>query len=139
MDVRVCKRCKSMFQHVSGPDICFKCRQKEEDMFQVVKEYLRKNPGASMNIVSQETEVSIATIEGFLRQGRLEVSPGSPISLACERCGAKILSGRTCSKCNASLLGELSGAARQMTKELAPKSEEKKVEKMRFLRSDRIK
>ncbi len=139
MDVRVCKRCKKMFQHVTGPDVCPKCKQKEEEMFQVVKEYLRKNPGASMNTVSQETEVPVSLIESFLRQGRLEVTADSPIRLSCETCGENILTGRFCSKCSASLMGDLSSAAKQMTRAQAPKTEEKKAEKMRFLRSDRIK
>lgn len=138
MDVRVCKRCKKMFQHISGPDICPKCKQNEEELFQIVKAYLRKNPGAAMHEVSQETEVSISLIESFLRQGRLEVSPNSPIALSCETCGVKILTGRFCSKCHSSLVGDLSNTSKKMSEELSAKKTEKS-EKMRFLKSDRIK
>jgi len=115
MDVRVCKRCNKMFQYVAGNIVCPKCKQKEEEIFQVVKEYLRKNPGAGMNVVSEATEVSIALIESFLRQGRLEVSANSAITLTCESCGSKIFTGRFCSKCSSNLVGELTGAAKQMT------------------------
>ena len=140
MDVRVCKRCKKIFQHISGPQVCPKCKEKEEELFQVVKEYLRKNPGAAMHVVSEETEVPVSLIESFLRQGRLEVSPGSAISLTCENCNVAIYTGRLCSKCNASLIGELSGASKQMTaNKLTEDLEKKKTEKMRFLQSDKIK
>lgn len=140
MDVRVCKRCKKMFQHVSGPNICPKCKQKEEDMFQTVKEYLRKNPGAAMSTVSEDTEVPISLIEGFLRQGRLEVTPDSPIALSCETCGAKIYTGRFCAKCSSNLANDLAGAAKEMTREHEEKlPQNNQTEKMRFLRSDRIK
>jgi flagellar operon protein (TIGR03826 family) len=127
-----------MFQYITGPDICPKCKQNEEELFQIVKAYLRKNPGAAMNEVSEETEVSISIIENFLKQGRLEVSPNSPIALSCESCGSKILTGRFCSKCHSNLVGELSNTSKKMTDELSAKKIEK-TEKMRFLRSDRIK
>jgi flagellar operon protein (TIGR03826 family) len=137
MEVRVCKRCKKMFQHISGPDICPKCKQNEEELFQIVKAYLRKNPGATMSEVSQETEVSISLIESFLKQGRLEVAPNSPIALGCEGCGTRILTGRFCSKCHASLVDDLADAAKDITK--SKDTANKSAEKMRFLKSDRIK
>ena len=136
MDVRVCKRCKKMFQHVSGPDICPKCKIKEEEMFQVVKDYLRKNPGASMSTVSEDTEIPVSLIESFLRQGRLEVTADSPIALTCETCGVKIYTGRFCARCNTNLANDLSDVAKQMTQ---ANNQPAPAEKMRFLRSDRIK
>ena len=138
MEVRTCRRCKKIFQYITGPQICPRCKQKEEEMFQVVKEYLRQNPGATMNIVSQETEVSVAIIEGFLRQGRLEVTSDSPIALSCESCGVRILTGRLCQKCNASLVGGLSSAAKEIETEKRALEEKRKGEKMRFLKSDQI-
>lgn len=139
MEVKTCRRCKKIFQYIAGAEICQKCRQKEEDMFQVVKDYLRKNPGASMNLVSEETEVPVTLIESFLRQGRLEVSPGSPISLTCETCGEKITTGRYCIRCSNQLANELSGAAKEMSNRNLKTLEESTREKMRFLKSDRIK
>jgi hypothetical protein len=123
--------------------VCPKCKQKEEEMFQVVKEYLRKNPGAAMSIVSEETEVPVSLIESFLRQGRLEVTADSPIALTCEGCGTKIFTGRFCTKCHSGLVNELSGAAKQITDahklDAAHDGKTDKTEKMRFLKSDRIK
>ena len=139
MEVKVCKNCKSLFQYITGTQICPKCKKLEEEMFQSVKEYLRQNPGESMNIVSEETKVSVSLIEKFLRQGRLEVSPDSQIALTCEMCGRKITTGRFCSGCKGELKQELS----QVRKEIigAKKEEENKQDtaKMRFLHSNRIK
>ena len=136
MDVRLCRRCKKMFQYISGPEVCPKCKQKEEEMFEAVKEYLRNNPGASMTIISDETGVPVSLIESFLRQGRLEVTGDSPIALTCETCGTKIYTGRFCMKCSSSMADKFSDAAKQMTqvnKQAEPSN------KMRFLKSDRIK
>ncbi len=139
MEVRVCKNCKSMFQYITGPQICPKCKRLEEDMFQRVKLYLKENPGESMNIVSEETKVSVALIEKFLRQGRLEVTPDSEITLTCEMCGKKITTGRFCAACKGEIKHGLSEARKEM---MSKKKEEDKKDanaRMRFLQSDKIK
>lgn len=140
MDVRTCKRCKKIFQHVAGPSICPRCKEKEEEMFQTVKTYLRENPGATISVISEETQVPVQLIDSFLRQGRLEVTPDSAIALSCEGCGTRIYTGRFCSKCHSGLIGDLAGAAKEITASRQPQQETKKQgEKMRFLKSDRIK
>ena len=139
MEVKACKNCKSLFQYITGPQICSKCKTVEEEMFQRVKEYLRENPGESMNIVSEETEVSVSLIEKFLRQGRLEVTPDSQITLTCEMCGKRITTGRFCAACKGEIKHGLSEARKEI---IGKKKEEEKKEvsaKMRFLESDKIK
>ncbi len=139
MDVKVCKNCKKIFQYIAGPEICPRCKQLEEDMFQKVKTYLRENPGESMHVVSEETEVSVALIEKFLRQGRLEVSPDSPITLTCEMCGRKITSGRFCSNCKGELTNHLNEAKKALSAQKSEKTSAADArEKMRFLKSDSI-
>ena len=136
MEVKVCKHCKKMFQYITGPVICPRCKQIEEEQFQKVKEYLRENPGAAMNVVSEETQVSVKLIQSFLRQGRLQIAPGSPISLVCEKCGAPILTGKYCNQCKNELVNQLSAVAHDIQASNA--SHEEAKEKMRFLKSDRI-
>ena len=139
MEVKVCKNCKKLFQYVVGPEICPNCKQLEEDLFQKVKAYLRENPGASMHIVSEETEVSVSLIEKFLRQGRLEVSPDSQIALSCEMCGKKITSGRFCNSCKGELTNGLNEAKRTLAASKQDKAPTDEKDKMRFLKSDNIK
>lgn len=116
MDVKTCKRCKKLFQYVTGPAVCPRCKEVEEQQFQRVKEYLIENPGASLNVVNEETGVSVQLIQYFLKQGRLQVAPGSPISLECEKCGKPITTGRYCKACQGQLYQELVGAAHDIQK-----------------------
>ncbi len=139
MDVRTCRRCKKLYQHISGPEICPRCKRKEEEMFQVVKEYLRENPGATMQEVSEETEVPMYLIESFLRAGRLQVAPNSPIALACEMCGARILTGRFCNKCSNTLVNNFNEVAKGFKKDNTSYVKDDNKNKMRFLNQDRIK
>ena len=125
-----------MFQYVSGPSVCPKCRKLEEEMFQKVKDYLRKNPGAEMHRIAEETEVSVALIEKFLRQGRLEVTADSPIRLSCERCGVEITSGRMCAKCQNEIQGEINEVRKELTPEKKEEKKETSGEKMRFLKTE---
>ena len=129
MDVRVCHGCKKVFQYIVGPTLCPRCRQKEEEMFQIVKDYLRENPGANMYEVSQATSVSAALIEKFLREGRLQVSPDSPIALACEKCGRRISTGRLCSECKK----EINNTLNDMKKNLVKAKEDDSSARMRYL------
>lgn len=134
MDVKVCKVCKKMFQYIAGAEICPNCRRKEEELFQKVKDYLRENPGADMIEVNEATEVSVSLIEKFLREGRLQVSADSPIALACERCGRRIMTGRLCIECKKQIAGDLD----EMKKSLAETyRNDNRGAKMRYLTSDK--
>lgn len=137
MEVKVCRSCRKMFQYIAGPEICPNCKQAEEEMFQEVKEYLRKHPGANMYEVNQETGVSATLIEKFLRQGRLQVASDSPMALTCERCGKRISTGRYCHECK----NEISSGIDEAKKKLVnpDKSSSDAGPKMRYLQSDKIK
>lgn len=130
MEVRVCKVCKKMFQYITGPEICPTCRKKEEEYFQLVKEYLREHPGADMVEVNDKTGVSISLIEKFLRAGRLQVTADSPIALTCERCGRKIFTGRLCSECKNQITSELNQIKESLIKDT---KEDNKDARMRYL------
>lgn len=121
MEVKVCKGCKRLFQYITGPELCPKCKQTEEEYFQKVKAYLKKNPGATLMTVSKETGVSTVLIESFLRSGRLEVAPESPIHMGCERCGCQIRTGRYCTNCTNELTSELKEAGKILTKQSTKK------------------
>ncbi len=103
MNVRNCAKCGKIFQYVAGPPICPRCREKEEQDFQIVKEYIIENPKSNMIDVSNETGISARLIEKFIKDGRLMLSEDSPIFLKCEKCGAEIKTGRFCSGCSRNL------------------------------------
>jgi flagellar operon protein (TIGR03826 family) len=134
MNVRNCRKCGRIFNYVTGPHICPACREKQEQDFQRVKEYIRENKGATVTQVSEECEVDVAQIHQWLREERLELSEGSGIVLQCESCGAPISSGRYCDKCRHDLSKGLSDSVKPI-KAAAPvqDSAKKDSDRMRFL------
>jgi flagellar operon protein (TIGR03826 family) len=140
MEVKSCKRCGKLFQYVTGKTVCPDCKKREEELFQIVKDYLREHPGAIIKEVSEETGASIPMIEGFLKAGRLQVSEDSPMSILCEKCGTKIKTGRFCNSCTHEIASQIQGEARDMKQEQVSKlNVNKEKERMRFLDSTRIK
>lgn len=131
MDVRNCRSCGRLFNYLSGPPICQACREKLEDKFQQVKEYLRENPNSSIQVVSDDNEVSVAQIRQWVREERLTFSDDSPIGLPCESCGKTIKTGRFCEECKAKMKNELNSLKPRVI-EARPKVFHDK-DKMRFL------
>ena len=99
MDIKKCPICKKIFSPIGGSLICKDCIRAEEENFIRVRDYLRENRGADINLVSEETGVSTKKILKYLREGRLEVSDGMEDFLKCEKCGVSIRSGQYCRSC----------------------------------------
>ena len=99
MNVRNCRNCGCIFNYVTGPVICPACREKLEEKFQEVKEYIRDNKGAGIPEVAEACDVEVAQIRQWLREGRLELTEDAQMYLSCETCGKPIRSGRFCEKC----------------------------------------
>lgn len=137
MDIKTCRRCNGLFHHIVGPQLCEKCKRKDEEDFIRVKEYLYENPGASMNTVCDELDVTVRQIKQYLREGRLTVSADSPIGLECERCDTRILTGRFCDSCRADMSNQFATTAKGMKKDIS-KDNKGGANKMRFLDSDTI-
>lgn len=107
MDVRNCKDCGRLFNYVSGPRLCGACRQKLEEKFGEVKEYIRDNPSASISQISEEMNVSTQQIRQWIREERLIFSEDSVVTIDCEKCGAQIRTGRYCEKCKSQMAHNL--------------------------------
>ena len=139
MEVKSCRRCNALFHHVVGPPLCQKCLKKDEEDFQRVKEYLYDNPGAAMATVCEVLDVSVRQIKQYLREGRLTVSADSPIGLDCERCNARITTGKYCDKCIAEMSNQFSSTARGMQKVQAQSTKKDSGSKMRYLSPKSVK
>ncbi|MGF7184478.1 flagellar operon protein (TIGR03826 family) [Desulfitispora alkaliphila] len=108
MSVKNCPQCGRIFMYTTR-NLCPRCIEEDEENYLKVKEYLWENPGANIAVVSEETGVSEKKIISYLREGRLELSKNSSgIVLYCERCDAKIFTGRFCDKCAKDLKSGLS-------------------------------
>lgn len=134
MNVRNCKKCGTLFNYISGPPICLACKEKMEDVFQVVKKFVRQNPHANLQTVAEECEVEVSQIKQWIREERLEFAEDSAIMLPCENCGAMIRSGRFCEHCKNTMVKNLD-SVRSKPKMLEPEKPKKKdsSNKMRFL------
>ncbi len=135
MNVRNCKKCGKIFNYISGIPICQGCREKNEEIFQVVKKYIRENPRADIREVSMECEVETGQIQQWIREERLEFTEDSPIKLPCENCGAMIRAGKYCEKCKVNMAKNLSSVIEKpkMSVTTAPKKQVDHSSKMRFL------
>lgn len=135
MDVRNCRQCGRLFNYIGGPQVCPACKDKLEDKFQEVKEFIRDNPRASIQEVSEENDVSVQQIRQWVREERLEFSADSPVGIECEKCGASIRTGRFCEACK----NNVADAFRQSIAppppkvDLSAKKKDKDKEHMRFL------
>lgn len=119
-DIRNCKRCGRIFNYIGGIQFCPACRDKDEEDYKRVKEYLYENPKASVSQVSMDLDISVEQIKRYLRDGRLEiVDEAGNLFLECEACGKAIRSGRFCTDCERTLSRDLSTAAEEIKHKLS--------------------
>ena len=116
-EIKNCKRCRKIIMYSVGPQLCEDCKQLEEEEFKKVRKFVRDYPGATIQEVSEATEVSQNTIHKYLKEGLLEVAENSPIAIQCENCGARIRSGRFCAQCSATLARDMMNAGRTLVKD----------------------
>ena len=134
MEVRNCRGCGRLFNYMHGQQLCPACLAELEDKFQKVKEFLREYPKAPLNEIAEQNDVSVKQIKQWVREERLTFTEESQITLECDMCGGKVLTGRFCVKCRSNLHNELSGVMRRPA---APKKEPKEgggtKDRMRYL------
>ncbi|MDE5825458.1 MAG: flagellar protein [Lachnospiraceae bacterium] len=134
MNVRNCRKCGKLFNHIAGMPICPACKDKLEEKFQEVKKYIRENRMADIKEVAEECEVEPAQIQQWIREERLEFTADSPVKIPCENCGAMIRSGKYCEKCKREMTNNLSSVMEKPKAVLAePKKPQSTGNKMRFL------
>ena len=133
MDVRNCRTCGRLFNYLGGPNICPSCREEMETKFQNVKEYIRNNPRASMQEISDENEVSTNQLRQWIREERLQFTDDSPIGIDCEICGATIKTGKYCDACKNNTANALAKSIEKEQLPEPPKPKQKRENAMRFL------
>ena len=120
-EIRNCKQCGRIFQYNGMSKICSRCRKKDDDEYQVVKEYVYDNRGATITEISEETGVDEDRILRYIRAGKLEIiGEDSSILIQCERCGKGIRTGRFCDQCINELRTGLTGGAKAEKKKESP-------------------
>ena len=100
MEVKNCRGCNRLFNYMGGGYLlCPACKEQLGNKFSDVKKYIRENPKATMNQISEDNDVTVKQIERWVREDRLVFADDSPIGIDCEGCGAMIKSGRFCNSC----------------------------------------
>lgn len=123
MDVKVCKNCRRLFNYMFGPELCPECTKLlsgdrgevakgtapvtlsanvsvDEAKFAQVRDYIMSNPKASVSQIAEVNDITPGKLFEWIREDRLEFSDESVHAwFTCEKCGAKIKSGRLCSRC----------------------------------------
>lgn len=134
MEVRSCRNCRRIFNYVTGPRLCQACREELEKKFSEVKKYIEEHKNATVNMVSEEMEVSVSQINQWIREERLSFSEDSAVMIHCEKCGTNIRTGRFCDACKVGLTRDLNSMYKRDMANISHANQKKKDEdRMRFL------
>lgn len=113
MAIANCKRCGRIFNRVRR-DICASCIEQEDQLFLVVRDYLRANPDAFMDEVIKETGVAMEMLIEMIKDGRIILADNPNINYPCERCGRPTQRGRLCVACAKDMVNSLSEASKSL-------------------------
>jgi hypothetical protein len=90
-------------EETAGKETTFKLRplvREEEDKFEKVKDYILVHPRASIVQIAEANDMLPTKLLDWVREDRLAFSDESVHAwFTCEKCGAKIKSGRFCNRC----------------------------------------
>ena len=104
MGVYVCRKCGKQFEtnRITG-GLCPECEVENQDKYHQVREYLWRHPGITANEIAKACDCSVKQVMKWVKEDRFMVSADSRVSLYCENCGTRILSGRYCPSCMSSV------------------------------------
>lgn len=137
MDIKNCRICGKIMQYSGfGIPVCMGCKKSLEEKFQIAKQYVRENPGTTINELAKVADVPNTQITQWVREERLIFAEDSPIGIDCERCGKMIKSGRYCPECKNSLMNELSSGRKTVVAVQERKPMASAKGRMRYLDRD---
>ncbi len=139
MNVMNCKKCGKIFNYAAGQVVCADCKKKLEVKFKDTRVFIRRNPLASIQMVSEECDIDVKQIKQWIREERLSFSKDSEIGIECEKCGANIKTGRYCDTCKADTLHNLNSVRQPQNGAAIDKvpEDEHKSKGMHFMNKDR--
>lgn len=99
MEVQICRSCNKMYQHVAGERLCLACREKYDQDYRKVRDYIWNNKDCKILEVAEACDVNPQTIKRWVREEKIEFSSPEFSGIYCERCNKPISSGKYCEKC----------------------------------------
>ncbi|GLX70882.1 TIGR03826 family flagellar region protein [Paenibacillus glycanilyticus] len=103
MNVDNCPRCGKLYAK-NFRDVCPACIREIDNEYELCSNYLRKNKGAIITELHDETGVSIKQITKFIKEGRISLLNAPNLMYPCEVCGTLIRENNICGTCRARLL-----------------------------------
>ena len=108
-ELRNCPMCHEFFNYTGLREVCHKCAQKEEDLYQVVYRFLRKreNRAATVDRIEEATGVDKELLYKWVRKGRLHPTNFPNLGYPCDNCGHITHRGKLCDKCQNAIKADL--------------------------------
>ncbi|EFM09024.1 Flagellar operon protein YvyF [Paenibacillus curdlanolyticus YK9] len=106
MNLDNCPRCGKLYAK-NLRDLCPACIKDLDQQYELCATYLRENRGATIYEVSESTEVSIAQITRFIREGRISLMDMPNMGYPCEMCTNTIREGNLCESCRSRLTKDI--------------------------------
>lgn len=79
-ELKKCKECNGTFLYTTNDNLCLSCSQKNELEFQRIKDYLKRFPKSSIGTVATSLDITVANIQKYIDQGRLDILEKKPIN-----------------------------------------------------------
>jgi flagellar operon protein (TIGR03826 family) len=108
-ELRNCPSCDGFFNYTGVRDVCVKCAQKEEEMYQVVYRFLRKRENRAANVerIEEATGVEKELLYKWVRKGRLHPAIFPNLGYPCDNCGKLTTTGKLCESCTNTMKADL--------------------------------
>lgn len=106
LNVLNCSRCGKVYVKNNINEVCPACVKEIDKMYEVAAQYLRENRGATIQQLSDDTDIPFRQIVRFIREGRISVINMPNMNYPCESCGAPIREGHICTDCRRKLSKE---------------------------------
>ena len=134
-ELRNCRRCNKVFSYIAGIPVCPVCMKEDEKIFDEVSMYIRDNPGVPLSQVSKELNISYDKLMKYVKEGRLQIrAENGGFYKFCEKCGAMIMQGKFCKKCENHISAVLDVSKKDLQKKI--EKDEKNRGDYRFLARD---
>ena len=110
-EVRNCPTCDGFFNYTGIREVCAKCAQDEEKLYQEVFRFLRRreNRAASIERIVEATGAKEENLHKWVRTGRLQTAMFPNLGYPCDKCGSLTSKGKLCAACSE----EISSGLRQ--------------------------
>ena len=111
-----CPSCGKLYLE-TGRKVCPACVEAEEEMENVVRNFVRDHKKATIHEIVQGTGVKERIVIRMIKAGRF-IETSIKIEYPCEKCGHMITRGKLCEKCSNDLVQQVAKAAANANRRL---------------------